>query len=1135
MLPHFPPFVNARSSQLLVNRNSYSLTCQWKIMKKIQLVLGIPEPPVIQKLTRIMKLMTVLLLAACVHVSAGGFSQKKISVKFEGTDIKRALNLIEKKTELRFLYNQALLAGMNRITLEARDEQVATVLDRIFAEYPVGYQLLENGLVVLKSKGSVLKDVRISGKVMDENGAPVTGASVRVKGTELGTATNAEGGFTLNVPDDAVLIVSFVGYLEQEVPVNGRTEINVVLMPSTQSLDQVVVVGYGSQRKVDVTGSVATIKGDEISKQASMNPVSALQGKVAGVQITNSGAPGASPQIRIRGLGTVYGSANPLYVVDGVWFDDISFLNPADIENISILKDASSEAIYGIRAANGVVLITTKKGKGKPTVTYNGFVGMQRVTNQVKMANATEYATLINELNSAQTFANPESFGEGTNWFDVVLRNALITNHHVSIGGSSDRSTYNFSLGYLKQEGIVENNVYDRVTARLQTDFKVAEFFKLGYTAVMEGSKSNDAAGGVIYKAFTAAPIVPVFYDDGTYGDPGDYPIGTATNNPKAQLDFFNQRSRNYRLTGSVFGELNFTKNLQFRTSIGGEYGQGEVLGYNPVYAANSVQFNNESVLNVSRAETRNWILENTLTYDLKLNDHTFKFLAGQSAQRYKSYGIQASARNVPYSSDADLYLRLGDNNTRTISDNGDLATYQSYFGRINYSFKDKYLLTASLRRDGSSKFIGDERWGNFPSIGAGWVISEENFMRDQDWISNLKLRASWGKVGNASVPPNLATLVVNNKAAFTALYGQPNNPATGASITSIVPPVIFWERGEGTDIGIEGRLLNRRLNFEIDYYNRKTVQAIFDIPVLASLGLDGSSIRGNQADFKNSGVEFSLGWTDSKGKDFNYNINANFSINNNEVSRVATGANPIFAGGAAATGGQFSTRTVVGQPIGQFFGLLVDGIFQNQAQITGSAQPNARPGDFIYRDISGSEGKPDGQINALDRVVLGNPNPRYSYGVNTNFSYKQFDFTLDVQGVADVDIYNANKGLRFGAENFSKDFFDNRWHGEGTSNTYPSAKIGGGTNYLPNSWYVEKGDYFRIRNLQLGYALPSAITDNWKIQRVRFYVNAQNAFNFFSYTGFTPEVGGGPTSGGIDNGVYPLSATYNFGVNVTF
>lgn len=1091
--------------------------------------------PLFLKGLLVMKLTIAFMVFFTFQASAHGFGQVKLNVKAKKTEISNVLSLIEKQTNFRFLYNSNLKDIREKTSVNATNANIQEVLQQLLSDTHLIYQIMDNNLIVIREgKANDFEDIVqavVSGRVTDETGAPMAGVSVQIKGSTRGTMTDNDGRFSINAEDNDVLVFSYVGYEPQEISVAGKTEINVVLVAAKGELQQVVVIGYGTQRKIDVTGSVASVSGEEISKQVSVNPLSALQGKVSGVQVTNSGEPGKAPQIKIRGVGTVYGNTNALYVVDGVWFDDISFLNPSDIENISILKDASAEAIYGIRAANGVVLVTTKKGKGKVTVNYNGYIGLQRVTNQIEMANASEYATLINELNGTQTFPDPASYGEGTNWFDAVLQNALITNHYLSASGGGEKSNYNFSLGYLKQEGIVTGNDYTRITARFQNDIQATSFLKLGYSAVFQGSNAHDVPGDVVYKAYTAAPVVPVKYSDGTYGDPADYPIGTATNNPKAQLDFFNQKTKDYRVSGNVYGEVKLLNSLTYRVSFGGEYGEQEVRGYVPVYYANSIQFATESQLSISRIEARNWIVENTLTFNKTFNDHRLTVLAGQSAQRYKSYAIDGTARNVPYNTEGDLYIALGPDSTRTIVDRGDLATYTSYFGRVNYSFKNRYLLTASIRADGSSKFVEDERWGYFPSVGVGWIISDEPFMKNQNVFNNLKLRGSWGKIGNASVPTNLAVLRVNRGANLTAVFGQPGQPFTGASITTIVPPLIVWEKGEGVDGGLEGTLLNNQLNFEIDYYYRETQDAIFDVPVLGSLGLSGGTILGNQATFRNSGFEFAAGWKSSPGKSFTYSINGNFSVNSNKVKDVLSGNIPLYGGGEAATGGQLSTITVQGSAIGQFYGLVVDGIFQTPEEVANGNQPDAQPGDFKYKDING-----DKVIDGKDRMVIGSPNPKYAFGLNSNFAYKGFDLTLDLQGVAGVDVYNANKGKRFGAENYTKDFYDNRWHGEGTSNTYPSARVGGGRNYLPNTWFVEDGSYVRIRNVQLGYTLPQGLTSKWKLERVRVYANAQNVLNIFGYNGFTPEVTAiSPTSAGIDMNIYPLSATYNFGLNVTF
>ncbi|MET3977557.1 TonB-linked SusC/RagA family outer membrane protein [Mucilaginibacter sp. UYP25] len=975
------------------------------------------------------------------------------------------------------------------------------------------------------------QNVTIKGKVTDaKTGEALIGVSVAVKGTSSGSQTDVNGIYTVSAASNATLQVSYLGYTTQDVLISGRTNIDVSLLSATNELQGVVVIGYGVQRKLDVTGSVASVKGEEISKQASINPLSALQGKVAGVQITNSGSPGASPKVVIRGAGTIYGNTNVLYVVDGVWYDDISFLNPSDIENMSILKDASSTAIYGIRAANGVVLVTTKKGKkGTTTVNYNGYAGWQSVTNPVKMANATEYATIINELfasnGSTPLFSDANSYGTGTDWSKQILRDAFVQSHQVSINGGAEKSSYNLSLGILDQNGNIKTNNYKRYTMRLTDDYQPYKNLKLGVSASGLYSKSKDIPGGIFHEVYGAAPVVPVYYADGAYGDPSDYNLGDGNNyNPQASLDFFNQRSTNFRFTGNVYAQLTFLKHFNFKTSGGGDFGQAEVKNYNGLYVATLKQRNTTSVLSQDRTETRNWIVENTLTYDNQFGDHRISVLAGQTAQRNQGYTFNGRAENVPGGGDENLYLSLGTN--RTSTDGGSLNTASSYFGRVNYAFKDKYLLNASIRDDAASQFYGDFLHTTLPSIGAGWVITKEDFMKDQHVFDLLKLRGSWGKVGNAGIPYNPLTPTIARDPYLTAVFG--GVPYQGASYNTVQPELLRLEIGVGTDIGLEAAMFNNHLTIEADYYNRTTNNAIFVIPVPSSTGTSGGLI-GNQAKIRNRGLEFSATWRGTAGE-FTYSVSGNIGINNNKLLEVVSGKNPLYQGGDGIANGALATRSVVNEPIGQFYGYKVVGIFQTAAEVASSGQTSAQPGDFKYADTDG-----DGTITSKDRVVLGNPNPKYNYGFNTSFGYKNFDLALDFQGLAGVDVYNANIAYRFGNENYTKDFYDNRWHGPGTSNTYPSANVGSTGNSAPNSFYVESGAYFRVRNAQLGYTLPSSMLNTIGIKRLRVYANAQNPLNFFKYKGFNPEVGGGPGSAGIDASVYPLYATYNFGVNVTF
>jgi TonB-linked SusC/RagA family outer membrane protein len=1113
-------------------------------MKKIVPLRGSEHANEFLKFIRIMKLAILFILFTAYHVQGSVFGQK-VTVNAKQTEIKKILNTIEKNGDVRFLYNYELASLNTKVDFKAENLSLTAALDKLFASTELTYKILENNLVVILRKGTDTKMyevIKITGKVTSSNGEGVPAATIRVKGTAVVTSADALGRFTITAPDNATLVFSSVGFNNAEVAVNGKKEINIVLSESEKVLDQVVVVGYGSQRKIDVTGSVAHVKGDEIVKQASYNPLSALQGKVAGLQVTNNGAPGAPPSLLIRGAGTIYGNTNPLYVVDGVWFSDISFLNSNDIESISLLKDASSESIYGIQAANGVVLITTKKGAktGKPVISYNGFVGNQVVTNQVDMATGPQYETMINELNvlngSAPTYANPSAAGN-TDWYHQILRNAMVTSHQISVLGGSDKSTYNFSLGYFHQDGLVKTNNFDRYNIHLKNDYQLAKFLKVGVNVTGLMSQSNDIDGSIFHQLYTAAPNVPVYYADHTYGDPNDFLVGTSNQyNPQVTLDFYHHATKTYKLNGSAYADLKFANHFTFHTSIGGDFEQAETNQYTPVYKATLSQRSTVSTLTEGRDEIRNWIIDNNLTYDNKFGKHSIKVFVAQEAQQYKSYSLTAGAQNVPAGS-GNQYISLGTTSTAFVTDGGSLSNVSSYFGRVNYAFNDKYLLNATIRGDGSSKFTGSNQWGYFPSVGLGWIITNEKFMQHQNLFNNLKLRGSWGVVGNVSVPANLSVLTVTQNAGLVYVGGN-GTTATGASVQTVVPPTTYWEKGVGTDIGLEGALIHNKLNAEVDWYNKQTQNAIFAIPILASLGTSGGTVIGNQATFQNQGLEFLVSWKDQIKKDWSYSISANAGFNTNKVLAVSTGANPIYQQTGTTGGSNWNTRTMLGRPMGEFYGFQVIGVFQSAADVASykSAsgniiQPNAKPGDFKYKDING-----DGVIDGKDDVPLGNPNPKMVYGINTNVTYKNFDLTIDFQGLAGVQIYNANLGLRYGTENFTADYYNNRWHGEGTSKVYPSANIGGGQNYLSNSFFVETGNYFRIRNLQLGYSVPENSLKNSGITKLRIYANAQNAFNFFKYRGFSPEVpAGNPTATNIDQGVYPLYATYNFGVNLSF
>jgi TonB-linked SusC/RagA family outer membrane protein len=1120
-------------------------------MKKT-LTIGGWSPHAVKKALLIMKLSFLLLLAGTLQVSANVNGQSTFTLNLKQIEISRLLTTIEREGTYHFLYNSRLKDIHDKISIDVSNSPIREVLNKAFNGTELTYKLLENNLIVIISASLAFQDISVTGKITGDNGEPLSNVTVYVKGTSRGTTTDNNGNYTITVPEKGTLVVSYIGFDSKEIAVNSQSVINVKLSQSAKQMEQVVVVGYGTQRKIDVTGSIAQVKGDEIAKQASTNAMSALQGKVAGVQITNNGTPGTAPLIRIRGLGTYYANANPLYIVDGVWYpNDVNFLNPADIESVNILKDASSEAIYGINGANGVIIITTKKGSrnGKSNVTYNGSVGYQKATNLVKMANAHEYAILFNELgraNGATTFLDSSQFGTGTNWFDQALRNALVTNHQIGVSGGSEKSSYNFSVGYLGQQGILKTNNYKRYTIHFQNDFQISRFVKAGYSALGSYATSNDPPAGIWHALYSAAPVVPVKFADGTYGDPGYYGLGTAVSNPQVSMDYNTARSRTYDVTGSAYIDIKFLSHFTLHSSAGGDYKEYDTKNYIPVYKATNTQQNSVSNLNIINHLTRSWIVENTLTYANTFGDHKITAMAGQHADYYYYDEVNSTATGVPNVSPGSWYLGLGtgygttydvDPNSATNPAYPLLSTVSSYFGRLSYSFKDRYLINATMRADGTSKFLGDQRWGYFPSVGAAWIVSQENFMKDQHIFNTLKLKGSWGKIGNVGSPTYASVQTTVSGGPYSVIYGNSGTISPGVSVASTVPPLSQWERSIGTDLGLEAVVLDNRLNIEADYYNKTTQAMNFQFLFQGTLGLNTPYIITNLGDARNRGVELALSWSDRINHDLSYRISGNIAINNNELVKNTAGTQKIYDGGTGATSGQYTTISTLGQPIGAFYGYKVIGIFQNQADINNYAdkngnmyQPKAQPGDFKYASTTGA-----GPISGNDRVILGNPNPKYVYGINTNWAYKQFDLSLDFNGVAGVSVYNANKGLRYGAENYTQDFYDHRWHGAGTSNSYPSANNGGNQNALPNSWYVESGSYFRIRNAQLGYTLSTVGLTRLGFQKLRVFINTQNPFTFFKYKGFTPEVGGTPGNAGIDTNIYPLSATYSLGVNVGF
>jgi TonB-linked SusC/RagA family outer membrane protein len=986
--------------------------------------------------------------------------------------------------------------------------------------------------------------VTVQGRVTDEDGAGIPGTTIMVKGTQEGTITDLDGYYEIKAPSDGVLVFSFVGYGTEEREISGQTTINVTLSEVAYDMDEVVVIGYGTAAVKDLTGSVSVVKADDITKQPVPNIGQALQGKVAGIQVSNNGAPGTAPTIRIRGLGTVRSDASPLYVVDDVYVDDISYLSPQQIESITVLKDASSAAIYGVRAANGVIIITTKGGKYQsPKLNYSGYVGIQQVSNLLDLANTEQYITLVNEKiavgetrGTASTPFDPSLYTADTDWFEEILHPANIQNHNISITGGGENSSYYYGIGITSQEGLVKNNDYTRVNLRGTSDITVNKFLKAGYGITLNGWKSNNAAN-VLGQAFIAPPAFEPKVDEDTFTDPVILGFGNFAN-PAATIEYYNNVTQGVNALANVYAAITPVKDLTVRSSFtfDGSYSQNR--NYSPIYWVSVTQNDTISHLNKSNSQEINYTFDNTVTYNKVFGDHQVKAMAGLSFVQFRNQGLNASTSRVPFFTESTLYLSNGSIEDLSAGDYGSLIRSVSYFGRLFYSFRDRYLMTATFRRDGSSTFPSEKRWGNFPSLGLGWVVSQEDFFDNVNFIDFLKVKASWGLLGNNQVPQNVYTVTVDNWGGYSIVYG-PYGSSTihqGASITSLVEPLLRWENVEEYDLGIESLMMDDRLNLELGLYRRMTKSAIFPVPLIGTAGTSGSSYLDNNADILNTGLELSASWNNQVSDKFSYNLGGNISFNHNEVYRLEPGTLPFYD--ANAFNGALATYTQEGHPIGEFYVLEVDGVFQSFDEVNNYTSgegvpimPDAVPGDFRYVDHNG-----DGVIDDNDRIPYGSYTPKVLYSFNLGINVGPFDFSMDMHGVGGNKIYNAKRANRFGNENYDANFAENRWHGEGTSDTYCSADLAGGKNVYPNTFLVESGAYFRIRNIQAGYTLPSRFTDRLTAERIRIYLSAQNPLTLFSYNGFSPEIpGGSPSTAGMDYGVYPLSRITNVGLTIDF
>ncbi|MCD7940405.1 MAG: TonB-dependent receptor [Bacteroides intestinalis] len=1023
------------------------------------------------------------------------------------------------------------------------------------------------------------QNITVKGVVKDATGESVIGASVVQKGTSNGTITDIDGNFTLNVPSNSTIVISFVGYKTQEVPVAGKTQINVTMKEDTEMLDEVVVVGYGQMKRSDLTGSVVSVNDQAIKKSVPTSIDQVLQGRAAGVQIqANSGTPGASTSIRIRGVNSLNATNQPIFVIDGVVVDSatddensnpLSSINPSDIVSMDVLKDASATAIYGSRASNGVIMITTKRGQaGTATVTYDGYVGWQEMPTQLNMLNLSEYATHYNNraalglVDQSSSFVRPDLLGEGTNWQDELFRKALMTSHNLSVSGGNDKTTYAFSGGFLDQNGIALGSSFRRLSLRTNVDSQIKSWLRGGINfSFAESKQSVGTDNNTIISALIQQPTVAVTSADGSFDGPEDVwmpenPVGLAS------IRTNNNRKMNFRF--NTYLEATLLKGLTLKTELSTDYNFNNYYYYQPDYQF-GIKTSDTRTSKWTKTNTKYWSWRNILTYNTQIaQKHNINIMVGQEMSHYNYETQVGTATGFLTNTTPDL--SAGDVTSSTTTGSRLVNSLASAFGRVFYSYDERYLLTATIRRDGSSKFAKGNKWGWFPSVALAWRASQESFLHNNEVINNLKLRAGWGATGNQNV----------SDYAYMALLSYKTTPwGTGVLTGNTANPDLTWETTYSYNVGVDLGLFQNRIEFIADVYYKKTKNLLLQLPLPAYLGSSGqgaaSNPWGNVGSLENKGIELTLNTTNITNKDFQWTSNLVFSLNRNKVVELDTDNSSIEKTYQPSSTNFIVTKTTVGQPIGQFWGYKVIGRFNeptdfyykdDQGNVKQVAIPEGNSiaknstwiGDYIFEDRNG-----DGVINNEDCTFIGNPEPKFTYGIGNTFSYKGFDLTVFFSGSYGNKALNltrysiedprSNANILKSSLNYAVvDLIDPN----GPSDDYRNLHVVGGSAILPalqasdaNNNYsrisdllIEDASYIRLQNISIGYTFPKKWINKAHLNNVRIYANIQNVYTWSKYKGMDPEVGamyGDALMTGVDYGRYPSPRIYTFGLNVSF
>lgn len=1149
------------------------------------------------KMFLVMKLTVFIIIVSCFHISAKSYSQN-VSASGKNISLAKALTLVSEQSGHYLFYKHNEVKDAQPVTFNLKNVALATALKEILKDQPFTFSIEQKTIVVTKVKAMPAKSaavfIDIKGKVLGENATPLPGAGIRVKNGNQTATTDANGNFSLaNLPENAVLIVSYVGYVTQEVPVGNRTTLTVNLVEEAANLNTLVVVGYGKQERKDVTGSISSIDSKKIKDQVVVSLDNAMAGQMAGVQVSQAtGAPGGGSTVRIRGAGSLSAGNEPLYVVDGFPVTNdynqrnnpLATINPADIDNIQVLKDASATAIYGSRGSNGVVLITTKSGKsGASKIDFNLSTGVQQVEKTLDMLNAREYAIYMNEarnnawINSApgrlasdpnsvrllstpaanrvfyvlpDVLSNPDALGEGTNWQDEIFRTAPMSNYQINFSGGNEKTKYFVSGGYLTQDGILLGTDLKRYSFRVNVESQVNKAVKVGANLTPTYNFSNQTlaegnwqGGGIIQSALAAGPHLTPYNADGSYRKITGLGMGTSeVDNPvKIAKEYFHQQG-NMRLLGTAFAEVTIVNGLNFKSLVGADIRNFREQIFNPsIINPNSVNDTKLATANNNTIQSRNWLAEFTLNYNKKINKHAFDALFGYTIQKENIESASIAATNFPN----DLVKTTNAAGTITSAPAPvEEWALLSYLARINYSYDNKYLLTATFRTDGSSRFGFDNRWGAFPSVSLGWRVSEENFMKNVNWLSDLKVKASYGITGNNFISNYGAiALTTADNYIFGASGGTVNN---GIRLNNIGNSLLGWEKNKQLDLGLEFGVLQNRMFMSVDYYNKRTSDLLLSVPVPTLTGY--TNALQNIGEIQNKGLEFTV-TSRNLVKEFKWTTDFNLSTNNIKVLALGPDGSRILSRQTTFAAGNTHITEVGGTP-GAFFGYKVIGVYQNQNEVdtqpvikNANGTTASRPGQLKFADVNG-----DGVITADDRTNIGSPFPDFTYGMTNSFSYKNFDFSFTLQGVQGFEVLNAarrfygsysglNNSLRSAANGWKSEAEPGNGMIPQIDRNFASLGVASVINNATSA-FVEDGSYLRVRNITLGYNLPASVAQKLKLANARFSFTVQNAFTFTNYEGYNPEVsveGANPLMPGVDSGAYPLARTFMFGLNFGF